>query len=107
MSNLPDKVHILGADYTVTEVENLSDGERYFYGKIAHTVPAIQIESTLADSVKLQSLLHESLHGLFHQAGHIDIEDEERITWFLGCQLPGFMRANRKLFEMILEGDSL
>lgn len=102
---LPKTMHILGTDYTVAEVENLcgANGNAY-YGRIVHTTPLIQIESTLADSVKLQSLLHESLHGLLHQAGHIDIEDEERVTWFLGCQLPHFVRANRDLFLEILKG---
>lgn len=101
---LPDKVHVMGTDYTVQEIENLSDGnDRYYYGRIRHTVPVIEIESTLADSVKLQSLLHESLHGLFHQAGHIDIADDERVCAFLGCQLPHFVRANRDLFLEILK----
>ena len=101
--NLPKLIHVMGTDYTVEEIENLSDEDgRMFYGKIQHTVPRIQIENTLADSVKVQSLLHEAFHGLFHHGGHIDLEHEERIAWFLGCQLPSFVRANKALFQMIL-----
>lgn len=101
---LPKRVNIAGMVYPVSEVENLKnpfDGG-FAYGTVMHTVPAIQIESTLADSVKVQALLHEIMHALFHQTGHSDDTDEERVVRMLGCQLPHLLRCNPELVAAIM-----
>jgi hypothetical protein len=105
---LPKQVMIAGMVYPVSEVQDLQSPfhDEFCYGTVMHTVPAIQVESTLADSVKVQALLHEMFHALFHQTGHTGFDDEERIVMMLGCQLPSLIRANRELFERILNTDT-
>jgi hypothetical protein len=101
------EVKICGVRYDVREVDDLRDesGEKRFYGRISHVHLTMDIEENMAREVKIRSVLHEALHGLFHQTGNYDIEQEERIVQMLGCQLPQFLRENRALVDLIM-GDS-
>lgn len=102
--NLPKCVVVTGMVYTVTEVEDLKwDEDTMAYGMVLHTVPCIKIEATLDERVKLQSLVHEMMHALFHQTGHSDFDYEEQMARLLGCQLPTLLRENRELVHAILD----
>lgn len=100
-----DKVVVCGVPYTVTLILGLHgvDGREY-YGRVDHQQLAIDIEEMQADVVQVQALVHEAMHALLHQTGHLDIDEvvEERIVALLGCQLPGFLRANPELVRMIM-----
>lgn len=98
---LPKEVHILGITYDV-EAMNLDGDDGAYYGKVWHLDPTIYIEETLRDDIAIQSVIHETIHALFHQTGHIDIDDEERVACLLGCQLPQLLRDNREFFLKIL-----
>ena len=100
-------VDIGGVRYSVAEVEGLERAEdgAFLYGEIMHTDLTIKIEADMAQVVKVQALLHEALHGLFHQTGHYDIEDEERVVQMLGCQLPKLLKDNPELVSLLL-GDA-
>lgn len=107
-SSLPSFVRIGGCEYHVSETENLRyDGENSdkLYGLVRHTTLEIEIDSGSHPDVKVQALLHEVLHGLFHQTGHFDIEQEERIVQMLGCQLPRLLRENPQLTSLLLGKD--
>jgi hypothetical protein len=104
---LPKQVTVAGMPYSVTQVTDLTSplaDDAFCYGTVMHTVPAIQVESTLAERVKVQALVHEVMHALFHQTGHIDYVEDERLIRMLGCQLPILLRENPELVAAIMEG---
>ena len=101
----PNSITICGVKYQVAMVDNLQDDEgTYFYGRISHVDLNIEVEANQHHDVCVQSLLHETLHGLFHQTGHFDIDEEERIVQMLGCQLPHLLRSNPELVKLLLGG---
>jgi Zn-dependent peptidase ImmA (M78 family) len=100
---LPDKLIIAGVPYTVSEVADLKsdDGNALYYGCVQHVFLTIEIEKNLHNVVKLQTLLHEALHALFHQTGHADDDSEERVVTMLGCQLPRLFHDNPELLDIL------
>lgn len=98
---LPDSLIICNVPYALTEVLGLKKEDTSLYGLVSHTELIIQVEQALADTTKLQALLHESLHGILHQTGHFDIDQEERVVQALGCQLIHFIRQNPELIDLI------
>jgi len=100
---LPKRIVVGGVEYGVDEVKDLTDEKGdSMYGLVKHTTLTMKVRDDLALAVKVQALLHETLHALFHQTGHWDIEDEERIVMMLGCQLPKLFRDNPELMKLIV-----
>lgn len=102
-----NQITICGVVYDVhfeTELKN-ADGQA-MYGMVFHQHLLIEVEDNQARLQKIQAILHEALHGLFHQTGHYDIEEEERIVQMLGCQLPKFLRDNPQLVALLLDDGS-
>lgn len=98
---LPDVLTVCGVEYDVVEVKDLhfANGEEA-YGWVIHGDLLILVEETVVEEKKIQILLHEAMHALFHQTGQHD-QTEERVAWMLGCQLPKFLRDNPALVALI------
>jgi len=101
-----DYVVVGGVRYQVIEINDLQDDDgQAYYGRVWHRHLRIELDSDQARPQKIQALLHEALHGLFHQTGHFDIEEEERVVQMLGCQLPKFLRDNPELVQLLLSDE--
>lgn len=75
---LPNKINVAGIDYAVKEVEGITD--RFdVWGQVNYGKAIIEIDSTLSESRKEQTLVHEILHACFKDAGY-DEQDEDMVN---------------------------
>ena len=75
---LPNKVKVAGVEYDVEEVDGIND--RYdVLGQIHYTKGLIEIDSSINQHRKEQTLVHEILHACFFDAG-FEEQDEDMIN---------------------------
>ena len=100
----PDKVRIGAFDHDVTLVKNIdSQGN---IGKLTQYKRRILVEKKMPESTKFETLWHECVHGLMHQAGHI--EHEESLVMQLTFGICQVLRDNpylrgQHLFDPLLQ----
>src|SRR5690606_35197950 len=68
------KFEIAGIEYTVEEVNGLTDAEHFGYINFADSV--IRIDANLSEDRKRQTLAHELAHALLYEAGFEDHDEE-------------------------------
>jgi IrrE N-terminal-like domain len=74
---IPSKVKVAGIDYEVHEVDGIL--ERFnTLGQINYHKGIIELDSSLCQTRKEQTFVHELLHACFKEAGY-DEQDEEMI----------------------------
>lgn len=88
---LPDKVRIGSIDYEVNLTKGLAARDDV-WGLISYGNPTIELEDTLAGSKLREVLAHEMIHGLLHEAGYHDHEEEMVIR--LGTVFASMLRDN-------------
>lgn len=106
------KSKILGSYYDVEYVENLRDEDdgHKISGRIIETEHKIKIEKTLDYQNKLQTLLHEDIHGLCWEYAVDDPEKYVRIfssgLFALIVDNPDFIKKILKFASMQKKGAS-
>jgi hypothetical protein len=74
---IPSKVKVAGIEYEVHEVDGIL--ERFnILGQINYHKGIIELDSSLCQTRKEQTFVHELLHACFKEAGY-DEQDEEMI----------------------------
>ncbi len=60
------KLKICGSIYSIDETKDkiIVDGSKVLYGEIKHDTMIIFIANGYPETIKLQTLLHEALHGI-------------------------------------------
>jgi Zn-dependent peptidase ImmA (M78 family) len=75
---LPNKVDVAGLTYEVIEVEGIL--ERFnTLGQINYHKGIIELDSSLSESRKQQTLVHELLHACFNEAGFNEQDEDVSI----------------------------
>jgi hypothetical protein len=75
----PTTINILGIEYTIKEVDVI---DKYVpkFGMIDYTTSEILIDKTLSSNKKIQTLIHEVMHGIFEGLGYDELNsDEEKV----------------------------
>jgi Zn-dependent peptidase ImmA (M78 family) len=75
---IPKKVKVAGIEYDVREVNGLTD-KFNLLGQINYNIGVIELDDSINESRKEQTLVHEILHACFKEAGY-DEHDEEMIN---------------------------
>ena len=76
---IPNSIRIGGTEYAVVNTPNLNDGINLAYGFVDYEKSLIHITSTteLSEDRKMETLLHEILHGIiYHRSMRVDGEEE-------------------------------
>lgn len=92
MEKLPNKINVAGIDYEVKEVDGLAYKHDH-WGKIYYENGLIEIDSSICQSRKEQTFVHEMLHAVFTEAGYEEHE-EEMIT-----------RVSNVLYQVLKDND--
>ncbi|WP_077616759.1 ImmA/IrrE family metallo-endopeptidase [Caenibacillus caldisaponilyticus] len=72
---IPKKVKVAGIDYEIREVEGIL--ERFStLGQINYHKGIIELDSSLCQTRKEQTFIHELLHACFREAGYEEQEEE-------------------------------
>jgi Zn-dependent peptidase ImmA (M78 family) len=75
---IPEKVKVAGVEYKTELVEKME--ERFnLLGQILYTRGIIHLSNDIPQDRREQTFIHELLHGIFHEAGYEE-QDEEMIN---------------------------
>lgn len=93
---IPEKIKILYKDYTVTQEQNLHDGNDDLYGQINYSDQTIRLDEQYSDEQKKATLIHEIVHGLddMYQIGL----SEKKVSK-LGVAFYQMVKDNPELFR--------
>ena len=93
------KINILGMDYTVTKIPEISDVNVHkdctVYGQCDIPSQGIRVYAgeNVADDCSLESVLHETIHCILSELGYL--EQDERLVSMLSTGLYQMFKANR------------
>lgn len=77
---LVEKVKVGGITYEIKRKESVEvNQDKNYYGVCNFKDAVIEVSTTVNQQRQEQTLLHELMHAVFHEAG-IEIEDEEDIV---------------------------
>lgn len=96
--NMLDNIKIGAFNYKVVLEESELDGDACD-GLMDYAQAKISISNKQDDQIKVQTLLHEILHGIMHQAGYID--HDEGVINTLSYGLIQVIRDNPELYTEI------
>lgn len=92
---LPNKIRVAGIDYDVQEVDGINDRFNTL-GMVNYSKGIIEIDSSISQHRKEQTLVHEILHACFFDAG-FEEQDEAMITR-VGVVLYQALKDNKLYF---------
>lgn len=73
------KIKIMATEYEVEEVEQIDKYERLL-GQINYEEQKIQVDRSISEDMKKETLIHEILHGILEKLGYVDLnEDEQKV----------------------------
>ena len=98
-----ERVKVGGVNYRVEEVPHLI-ADQELWGQILMRDAKIQIDSSLCEDRKKQTLIHELTHAVFLEAGYKD-QDEDMINR-VSIVLHQVLKDNPVLFEDIATKDT-
>lgn len=75
--NIPQSIKIGGHDYSIVLTDDKRLQDKKLMGEADHKLLTICIDSTLPDSQKQETLLHEIIHACMYFAGTA-LEDENK-----------------------------
>ncbi|MFT8477705.1 MAG: hypothetical protein ABF682_09910 [Liquorilactobacillus sp.] len=93
------KIKIGGIIYKIESVENLEDNNQSVWGVTEYENASISIRKSMDKQKYYQTLIHESLHGMLHEAGVDNLANDESLVTPLGNMLYQFIIDNPKLIE--------
>lgn len=87
---LPEKVYILGHEYSIKEMDDSLFREREAYGDCCNEKRLIRVYCGVAPALIRDTLLHEILHAFWFLLNISQDEEEEKIVSKLSTVLIGF-----------------
>lgn len=95
---IPQKINVAGIDYQVKEVDTVIIGDSTSYaGSCDYVKSEIQLLTSLSQTKKEQTLVHELLHACFNEAGFN--EHDEDLVNRVSIVLYQVLKDNRLSFE--------
>lgn len=91
---LPKHVKISGIKYTVVLKKRLEDSGDACWGVTDYPGATIYIRKELSEQKQRQTLMHEMVHAMMHEAGLDDICNDEKIVNPLGNMLDSTLASN-------------
>ncbi|MGA3473002.1 ImmA/IrrE family metallo-endopeptidase [Lactiplantibacillus plantarum] len=91
---LPAYVKISGINYTVVLKKRLEDSGDACWGVTDYPGATIYIRKELSEQKQRQTLMHEMVHAMMHEAGLDDICNDEKIVNPLGNMLDSTLVSN-------------
>lgn len=70
-------IKILATDYKVEEVEQINKFERLL-GEIDYIEQTIKIDKSISEDLKMETLIHEIIHGILEKLGYTDFNQDEQ-----------------------------
>lgn len=99
-----DTIKIGYIEAKVSGISSREASKREIYGEFFAKEHEIDYDEDMVDSEKINTILHETLHGVIHVFGikFRDHEQEEEIVNSLGGALTTLIKDNPKLFRWIM-----
>ncbi|MCP0885897.1 hypothetical protein LB941_00930 [Ligilactobacillus sp. WILCCON 0076] len=95
------KIKIGGIIYKVENVKRLEDDNQSAWGVTQYENAHISIRDKIEKQKYYQTIIHEALHGMLHEAGVDNLANDESLVTPLGNMLYQFIVDNPKLIEKI------
>lgn len=86
-------IKIMSSNYQINEVEKI-DYERTTIGKIYYQEEKIEIDKSLTENLKIETLIHEVLHGILEKLGYDDLNDDEQKVQSIASTLYLVLKEN-------------
>ena len=93
-----EKITVMGIEYTVEYVEVVNKEEPRF-GQVDFFESRIQIDRSLSEDMKKQTLLHEILHCICQGLGLYDIGENENAIQSMATALYDVSKSNKAIFS--------
>lgn len=93
------KIKVGGIDYELIAKENLEDKNESVWGFVEYESSKIYVRSNISRQKKLQTVIHESLHAMFHESGLDNYANDEKIVTPLSNMLHQFLKDNPSLLN--------
>ena len=84
---LPDKINICGTPFTVRCCDDSFRSDAIHFGEIEYQNAEIRINRNMPDVMKVQTLIHEWVHGAFVMIGRNDLTDDENLVQCLAVAI--------------------
>ncbi|GHP12991.1 hypothetical protein YK48G_04160 [Lentilactobacillus fungorum] len=101
------KVCIGGINYQIKFVKNLEDTNQPCWGLTEYEKATIFLRDGLSWQKRRQTLIHEMVHVMLHEAGLDDVCNDEKLVNPLGNVLNEVLADNPKLHFLYLPEGSL
>jgi hypothetical protein len=95
-----DCLKILGCDYELMEVDQVSRDE-FLFGNVDHVGQVIKIFNGLKPHRKAETLIHEILHCLLFEIGDAERHENEQFINTLSAMLVQVFRDNPELLPLL------
>lgn len=93
-------VKVGGITYTIKVVKNLEDEGEALWGLTKYEDAAIQIREELTEQKKRQTLAHEMVHAMLHEAGLDDMASNEKLVNPFGIMFNQVLLDNPELLAL-------
>lgn len=100
---MPEDIKIGAFVYSVEYIQGLRDGERKLDGHIDTSQSLIRVEAEMSDQAKVQTILHEVLHGINVEIGRPKMNNKERYIDALAFGIYRVLRDNPDLVKIVLK----
>ena len=86
------KVNICGIPHEVIEKQDVFNSDTTHFGQIDYVACEITLNKNMPSELKIQTLIHEMLHGIFTHLGYEELAcDEKLITTLATAMSQGFL----------------
>ena len=84
---LPDKVNICGVPFAVRCCDDSFQSDTLHFGEIQYGKAEIRINRDMAEQMKMQTLIHEWVHGAFVMMGRNEQAEDEQLVQCLAAAI--------------------
>jgi hypothetical protein len=100
--NLPKKITVVGRPYEINVVDAPKDNGQICWGTTDYGKSLIEICSSLNETAKKQTLVHELIHATMWEMGQAENCNDENIVNPLANGLYQMLTNNDDLIDMLL-----
>lgn len=97
------KIKIGGIFYQVKSEMNLEDANQSVWGVTQYEDSLIKVREGMSNQKYYQTLIHESLHAMLHEAGIDSLANDESLVTPLGNMLYQFITDNPRMITKIID----
>lgn len=98
-------VKIGGIKYPIIKEKNLKDKKVPVWGMTKYEDSEICVNKDLGIQKQNQTIIHESLHAMLHEAGLDDYANDEKIVLTLGNIFYQFIKDNPRVVKQLTKKD--